>query len=88
MKPEHRIKQEEERSYQFDVMQAKENKKYIKAAISIEDIGKLLQGRHAVLLFLNDEYDMEGMLDIYMSDDKTQFVVSEELNEMIIRHDI
>ena len=84
MRPEWHIEHETDACYQYGVIEAKEKGKYIKASISLEDIGHLLQGKHVALLFLNDDYGQEGMIDIGLSDEKTVFEVSEELNEMII----
>ena len=84
MKPEWHIQSEEDKSYQYSVLIAEENKKYIKASLSIDDIGHLLQGKHITLLFLNDGYEMEGMMDIGLTDYHTDFKVSDDLNELII----
>lgn len=84
MKPAWHIEHKTEGCYLSNVKNAQENKKYIRASISKEDIGKLLQDTHITLLFLNDAYGLEGMLDIGLSDDKTVFDVSEQLNHMII----
>ena len=85
MKPEWHIEHKEDECYQVGVKEAKDGGKYIKAAISKDDIGYLLQGKHIALLFLNDDYEQVGMLDIGLSDSNTEFNVSEELNELIIR---
>lgn len=83
MKPEWHIEHKTDRCYLSSVKKAKEHKKYIKASISKETIGYLLQGRQIVLLFFNDDYEVEGMLDIELSDGKTVFDVSEELSKLI-----
>ena len=85
MKPEWHIEHESEGCYQAGVNEAKDKGKYIKASISKEDIGCLLQEKHITLLFLNDDYEQEGMLDIVLSNKKTTFDVSEKLNEIIIK---
>lgn len=84
MKPEWHIEHKTEGCYLYGVKEAKENKKYIKASISKDDIGNLLQGKNITLLFLNDEYEDVGMLDIELTDGETYFEVSEELNELIV----
>lgn len=78
------IEYETEGCYQYNVKDAKEKKKYIKASISKECIGHLLQGKHIALLFLDGGCELEGMIDIELSNGKTTFEVSEELNEIII----
>lgn len=84
MKPEWHIEYEKEGCYRAGIREAIENKKYIRASISKEDIGRLLQGYHITLAFLNDGYEQEGMIDIGLSGGKTEFEVSEELNGLII----
>lgn len=84
MKPEWHIEHTTDGCYQYGVKDAIENKKYIKVSISKDDIGNLLQGKHIALLFLNDGYELEGMIDIELTDGKTVFEVPEELNELII----
>ena len=84
MKPEWHI-EGKDGCYESSVKEAKNKGKYIRASISKEDIGKLLQGKHVTLLFLNDEYREEGMLDIEFSEGNTTFEVSDELNNMIIK---
>ena len=84
MKPEWHT-EGEDGCYLSSVEKAKRNNKYIAASISKEDIGNLLQGKHITLLFLNDDYGMEGMLDIKLSEGNTEFDVSEKLNDMIIK---
>lgn len=84
MRPEWHIEYKTDENYLWNIKNAKEHGKYIKASISKETIGYLLQGRQIVLLFLNDDYEVNGMLDIELSDEKTVFEVSEELNQMIV----
>ena len=84
VKPEWHIEYETEGCYQYDVKDAKEKKKYIKASISKECIGHLLQGKHITLLFLNGGCELEGMIDIELTDSGTKFEVSKELNELIV----
>ena len=83
MKPEWHITYSDEGCYLADVKEAKEKGRYIKASISIEEIGHLLQGKHITLLFLNDGYEEEGMLDIELTEGSTKFEVSDELNKLI-----
>ena len=87
MKQEWHIEHTSDGCYQFGVEDAKNKGKYIRASISKECIGHLLQGKHIALLFLNDEYEQVGMIDIELSDYNTNFEVSEELNELIIKGD-
>lgn len=84
MKPEWHIGYTTDGCYHAEVEQAKENKKYIKVSVSKKDIGNLLQGKHIVLLFLNDGYEDVGMIDIELTDGETVFEIPEELNELII----
>lgn len=84
MKPEWHIEHTTDSCYHAVVEGAKENKKYINASVSKEDIGHLLQGKHITLLFLNDDYESVGMIDIGLTDGETVFAVSKELNELII----
>lgn len=79
MKPEWHVEPIDS-CYEYTVKDAIRNKKYIKASISKDDIGNLLH----VLLFLNDDYGLEGMMDIGLTDEKTIFEVSDELNELIV----
>lgn len=74
------VQYKEDGCYQAGVKEAIESKKYIRVSISKEDIGHLLQGKHLTLLFLNDEYEQEGLLDIELTDGNTEFEVSEKLN--------
>ena len=87
MKPEWHISCTEDGCYKAGVKEAKESGMYIKGSISIEDIGHLLQGRHITLLFLNDDYEQEARLDIELTDEKTNFSVSNKLNDLIITED-
>jgi hypothetical protein len=84
MGPELHIGHEPDGCYQSGVLQAKQSGTYIKVSISKAWIGRLLQGQHIELLFLNDHCEQKGLLDIEMSDGKTEFYVSEELSQMII----
>ena len=84
MKPEWHIAYEKDGCYKAGVKEAKQKGMYIRASISKEDIGHLLQGKHVVLLFLNDGYEQDGMLDISLTDGNTEFDVSTELNELIV----
>lgn len=83
MKPEWHINASEEGCYLAGVKEAKEKGRYIRASISREDIGHLLQGKHITLLFLNDEYEEDGMLDIELIEGSTKFEVSDKLNKLI-----
>lgn len=87
MKPEWHIEWAEDGCYKAGVKEAKENGKYIKGLISKEDIGHLLQEKHIVLLFLNDDYRQKAMLDIELTDNTTVFSVSNKLNNLIITED-
>ena len=87
MKPEWHISCTEDGCYKAGVKEAKESGMYIKGSISIEDIGHLLQGRHITLLFLNDDYEQEARLDIGLTNEKTNFSVSNKLNDLIITED-
>ena len=85
MKPEYHVEHKTEALYRWNANDLKEAKRYMKVSISQEDIGNLLQGKHIILNFLNDGYELKGMLDICLSDDVTVFEVPERLNEFIIR---
>lgn len=87
MKPEWHISCTEDGCYKAGVKEAKESGMYIKGSISVEDVGHLLQGRHITLLFLNDDYEQEARLDIGLTDEKTNFSVSNKLNDLIITED-
>ena len=87
MKPEWHISCTEDGCYKAGVKEAKESEMYIKGSISIEDIAHLLQGRHITLLFLNDDYEQEARLDIGLTNEKTNFSVSNKLNDLIITED-
>ena len=87
MKPEWHIEWTEDGCYKAGIKEAKESGKYIKGSISKEEIGHLLQGKHITLLFLNDGYEQEGMLDIELVDGNTNFEVSDKLNNLIITED-
>lgn len=87
MKPEWHIMHVDDGSYKMDVKDAKENGKYIKGLISKNDVGHLLQGKHIGLLFLNEDYEEEGLLDIGLTDDETNFSISNKLNDLIITED-
>lgn len=87
MKPEWHIEYEEDGCYKAGVKEAKESGKYIKGLISKDDIGHLLQGRHIALLFLNDDYEQKALLDIGLTNDTTNFSVSNKLNDLIITED-
>ena len=87
MKPEWHISCTEDGCYKAGVKEAKESGMYIKGSISIEDIGHLLQGRHITLLFLNDDYEQEARLDIGLTNEKTNFSISNKLNDLIITED-
>lgn len=87
MKPEWHISYTEDGCYKAGIKEAKESGKYIKGSISVEDVGHLLQGRHITLLFLNDDYEQEARLDIGLTDEKTNFSVSNKLNDLIIAED-
>lgn len=84
MKPEWHIRHEKEGCYRASVKEAIKTRKYIRVSISKEDIGHLLQEKNISLLFLNDDYEQVGMIDIGLSGGKTEFEVTEELNELII----
>ena len=84
MKPENHIAHESDGCYWAEVETALANNRYIGVKVSKRDIGHLLQGKHIILLFLNDDYEDKGMVDIKLSDDETVFEVSEELNQMMI----
>jgi hypothetical protein len=83
MKPEWHINCSEEGCYLAGVKDAKGKGRYIRASISKKDLGHLLQGKHITLLFLNDGYEQEAMLDIELSEGKTVFEVSDILNELV-----
>jgi ribosomal protein S27AE len=87
MKPEWHISCIEDGCYQAGVKEAKEDGMYIKGSISKDDIGHLLQGKHITLLFLNDDYEQEARLDIGLTNEKTNFSVSNKLNDLIITED-
>lgn len=86
MKPEWHIDYKTEECYLSEVDSAMKKNKYIKVSLSKECIGHLLQGKQVSLLFLNDDYELEGMLDIGLSDEENEFNVSNELNELIINN--
>lgn len=83
-RPEWHIEERRECCYLSKVKQAKNDGRYIKVSISSEDIGRLLQDKHITLLFLNNDYEQKGMIDIELSDKGTSFDVSRELNELIM----
>ena len=87
MKPEWHISCTEDGCYKAGVKEAKESGMYIKGSISKDDIGHLLQGKHITLLFLNDDYEQEARLDIGLTNEKTNFSVSNKLNDLIITED-
>ena len=87
MKPEWHISCVEDGCYKAGVKEAKEDGMYIKGSISKDDVGHLLQGKHITLLFLNDDYEQEARLDIGLTDEKTNFSVSNKLNDLIITED-
>lgn len=80
MKPEWHIEWKSDGCYQFSVNAAQKNGRYIKASLSKEYLGYLLQGAHVCLLFLNNNYELQGVLDIELTDDDTNFAVSDKLN--------
>ncbi len=82
-KPEYYVNHIEEGVYISTVNNSIEKNTYIKCSISKEDIGNLLQGKSVSLVFLNDDYESTGMIDIVLSDGKTNFDVSDGINEMI-----
>ena len=71
-------------SYFAGVREAKEKGKYIEVFISKEDIGDLLQGKYITLMFLNDGYELEGQMDIKLSDNETRFEVPDKINNLIL----
>lgn len=83
MKPEHHIEYVTDGCYTSSVKTAKDKEMHIECLLSKEDIGNLLQGKVANLLFLNNDYELEGMIDIKLSDGKTTFNVSDKLNNLI-----
>lgn len=87
MKPEWHIDYADERSHQSEVEHQIKDKKYIGIELSLENIGDLLQGRHVILLFLNDGYECVGMIDVMMRPNKTNFVISDQMNDLIINAD-
>ena len=68
-----------------EIKEAKRNNKYIHISMSKEDIGSLLQGKHLVLLFLNNGYECTGMINIQLSNAENDFLVSEEFNDYMTR---
>lgn len=87
MKPEWHIDYADERSHQSEVEHQIKDKKYIGIEISLENIGDLLQGKLVTLLFLNDNYECVGMIDVMMRPNKTNFVISDQMNDLIINAD-
>ena len=83
MKPEYHIEHITEKCYKSAVEYAKNKGTHIECLLSKEDIGHLIQDKAVTLYFLNDDYDMTGMLDIKLSDDKTEFNISNKVNNML-----
>lgn len=77
IKPEGHIEWQGEECYILTVEEAEEMGKHIEIALSKREIGHLLQGKAVTLLYLDKGYEMQGMIDIKMSDDKTFFKVPE-----------
>lgn len=84
MKPEHHVEDITEGCYISSIKAAKKNGTHIECKLSKEDIGNLLQGKAIDLLFLNDGYELTGMIDIKMTDNETEFNVSDKLNGVLI----
>lgn len=83
MKPEYHVEDITEELYISSIEEARKSETHIECKLSKEDIGNLLQGKAIELLFLNDNYELEGMIDIKLSDTKTEFNISDKLNNMI-----
>lgn len=83
MKPEWHMSPVED-CFEFSVEDAKSKKKYMNIAISKDNIGSLLQGKHLEISFLNDDYDLAGMIDVHLSKSETKFKVSKEVNDLMI----
>ena len=83
MKPEHHIGYIKEGCYTSSVELAKDKEMHIECLLSKEDIGNLLQGKAVNLLFLNNDYELAGMIDIKLSDGQTKFNISDKLNNLI-----
>ncbi len=84
MKPEYHVNSITEHCYISSIELTKKKETHIECQLSKEDIGNLLQGKAIELLFLNDNYELKGMIDIKLSDTETKFDISDKLNNMII----
>lgn len=83
MKPEYHVEHITDGCYISSIEVTKENGTHMECQLSIEDVGNLLQGKAIELLFLNDDYELKGMIDIKLSDNKTKFNISDKLNTII-----
>ena len=77
MEPVVNIEARDERCYISAVEEAEELGKHIEIALSKQELGHLLQGNAVTLMYLDEEFEMQGMIDIKMSDGETFFKVPE-----------
>ena len=77
IKPATHIVSLDEGHYVSAVETAQEKGRYVQIALSKEDIGNLLQGKAVSLLYFDEDYDVDGIIEVRMSDDKTYFKVPE-----------